>query len=130
LLNSFKGRKHKWYGRSPHKGEVDGFESLPTHQFTDTSGSNMTKQWWGLIHKDQCIELKELKAGDFAKMKIAYKNETEIDFVIEPFQAESFEDAKVWIVECMKSAVEDVDSIIEKIQKASKKSVDKKSKKV
>lgn len=89
----------------------------------------MIKQWWGIIFKDQHIELKEFKAGDFAKMKLHYKDEANIDFVIEPFQAESFEDARVWIIETMKIAVEDTDILIKKIQDSVKKELDKKRKK-
>lgn len=58
-------------------------------------------QWWGIIKKDQNIELVEYKDGDKARIRRAYMNEKEIDFVIEPFPADSFQEAKLWVQDCV-----------------------------
>lgn len=62
-------------------------------------------RWWGVIFKNNRIELKEFVGGDNTKKKFAYMNEEEIDFVIEPFEAESFEDAKVWVSQTLENSV-------------------------
>ena len=69
-------------------------------------------RWWGVIYKDNRIELKEFVGGDYAKMRFAYMNEEEIDFVIEPFDAESFEDARVWISDTLQNSAIDSNTMI------------------
>lgn len=64
------------------------------------------KKWWGIIGKEQNIQLSEFHDGDSARMRKAYSDESEIDFVIEPFYAEDFQNAKVWIEECLKSSAQ------------------------
>lgn len=90
----------------------------------------MIKQWWGLVFKDFHIELKEFNSGDFAKMKLSYKDETNIDFVIEPFPAECFEDAKIIVAQALESSVEETDRLIKKFQSNAKKNLDRTNKKV
>lgn len=76
----------------------------------------MSNRWWGIIKSNQDVELRPFEAGDNARIRRAYMNESEIDFVIEPFVAESFDDAKVWVRECVNFGMHEAQAIISQMR--------------
>lgn len=75
----------------------------------------MSNRWWGIIKSNQDVELRPFEAGDNARIRRAYMDETNVDFVIEPFIAESFDDAKVWVRDCVNTGKREAEAIISQI---------------